>query len=142
MSPLVVVGVGVPLAVLVLAALVALTFGAGWGFGVLALGLGTLIGHHLWQLHRLARWADTPLRRSGPRGRRRGPAFSALYRRTRTRTERQRDLATTIEQFRVRLKALPDGMVIIDAANRIQWANARAQATSASMSPRMRAGRS
>ena len=42
--------------------------------------------------------------------------------------ERQRDLATTIERFRSAVEALPDGMVIIDAANRIQWANARAQA--------------
>jgi two-component system phosphate regulon sensor histidine kinase PhoR len=129
MSPLVVVGVGIPLAVLVLAALVALTFGAGWGFAALAIGLGTVIGHHLWQVHRLARWADTPQDVPVPEAR--GAwrlAFSALYRRTRTRTERQRDLATTIERFRSAVEALPDGMVIIDAANRIQWANARAQA--------------
>ena len=114
---------------MLLAALVALTLGAGWGFVVLALGLGTLIGHHLWQVHRLARWADTPLDVPVPEAR--GAwrlAFSALYRRTRTRTERQRDLATTIERFRSAVEALPDGMVIIDAANRIQWANVRAQA--------------
>ena len=41
---------------------------------------------------------------------------------------RQRDLATTIERFRSAVEALPEGMVILDAANRIEWANARAQA--------------
>ena len=45
----------------------------------------------------------------------------------RTRTLRHRDLAATIERFRNAVEALPDGMVIIDAANRIEWANARAQ---------------
>ena len=56
-----------------------------------------------------------------------GLAFSALYRRVRTRTQHQRELATTIERFRSAVEALPDGMVVIDAANRIRWANARAQ---------------
>ena len=46
----------------------------------------------------------------------------------RTRTLRHRDLAATIERFRNAVEALPDGMAIIDAANRILWANARAQA--------------
>ena len=57
-----------------------------------------------------------------------GVALSALYRRVRSRNLRQLDLAATIERFRSAVEALPDGMVILDSANRIQWANARAQA--------------
>ena len=57
-----------------------------------------------------------------------GLAFSALYRRVRSRSLHQRDLATTVERFRSAAEALPEGMVILDATNRIEWANARAQA--------------
>ncbi len=129
MISFVVAGVGAPLAVLVLAALCALSFGVAWGFGVLAIGLGAIIGIHLWQIHRLMRWADAALDAPVPEaGGAWGVAFSALYRRVRTRTRRHRDLATTIERFRNAVEALPEGMVIVDAANRIEWANARAQA--------------
>jgi two-component system phosphate regulon sensor histidine kinase PhoR len=128
LSPVVVAGVGAPLAVLVLAVLVALANGALWGFAALAVGLGAVIGFHLWQVDRLMRWADTPLDAPVPEaGGAWGLAFSALYRRVRTRMLHHRDLATTIERFRSAVEALPDGMAIIDAANRILWANARAQ---------------
>ena len=129
MSPFIVAGVGAPLAVLVLAALCALSLGTAWGVGVLAVGLGAIIGLHVWQIHRFMQWADGPLDAPVPEADGAwGVAFSALYRRVRTRTLHHRDLATTIERFSSAVEALPDGMVIIDAVNRIQWANARAQA--------------
>ena len=128
MSPIVITGIGVPVAVVVGAGLIAMVFGAAWGFAALVAGLGAVIGVHLRQIHRLARWADAPFDTPVPEaGGAWAVAFSALYRRTRSRNERQRDLATTIERFRNAVEALPDGMVIIDAANRIQWANARAE---------------
>ncbi len=128
LSPVVVAGVGAPLAVIVLAALAGLSFGAIWGFVVLVVGLGAVIGFHLWQVDRLMRWSDAPLDAPVPEaGGAWGLAFSALYRRVRTRTLHHRDLTTTIERFRSAVEALPDGMVIVDAANRILWANARAQ---------------
>jgi hypothetical protein len=79
LSPVVVAGVGAPLAVLVLAVLVALANGALWGFAALAVGLGAVIGFHLWQVDRLMRWADTPLDAPVPVGGGAwGLAFSAL----------------------------------------------------------------
>ena len=129
MSPVVIAGVGAPLAVLVLAALAALAFDTVWAIGVLAAGLCVLAGVHLWQLDRLARWADAEPDAPVPEGRGAwGLALSALYRRVRSRNLRQRDLAITIERFRSAVEALPDGMVILDNANRIEWANVRAQA--------------
>ena len=129
MSPVVIAGVGAPVAVLVLAALAGFLFGAVWAVAVLAAGLVALVGVHLWQLDRLARWADAqhevPVPEAGGAW---GVALSALYRRVRSRALHQRDLATTIERFHSAVEALPDGMVILDAANRIRWANARAQA--------------
>ena len=55
------------------------------------------------------------------------PALSALYQRVRTRTAHQRDLRQTIERFTSAAEAIPEGMVVLDRANRIRWANARAQ---------------
>ena len=129
MSPVVIAGVGAPLAVVVLAALAGFLFGVAWAVAVLAAGLVALVGANLRQLDRLARWADAPLDTPVPEaGGAWGVALSALYRRVRSRASHHRDLATTIERFHSAVEALPDGMVILDTANRIQWANARAQA--------------
>jgi len=126
-SPVVIAGLGTPVAIIALAAAIALIFGPAWGFAALAAGLGGIIGVFLLQLHRLAQWADSPFDTPVPEAKGAwGAAFSALYRRTRARQARQRDLATTIDRFRNAVEALPDGMVILDAANRIQWANRRA----------------
>ena len=46
----------------------------------------------------------------------------------RTRVAYQRDLAHTIERFQSAAEAIPDGMVVLDATNRIKWANVRAHA--------------
>jgi two-component system phosphate regulon sensor histidine kinase PhoR len=129
MSPVVRAGIGVPLGILIVAALAALLFGAVWAGAVLAAGLCLLAGLHLQRLARLARWADDPHDAPVPEaGGAWGIAFSALYRRVRSRELHQRDMVTTIARFHDAVEALPDGMVIVDAANRIQWANLRAQA--------------
>jgi two-component system phosphate regulon sensor histidine kinase PhoR len=129
MSPIVLAGVGAPLAIVALAALAALVFGAMGALAVLGAGLCAIVGVHLRQLQRLARWADAELETPVPEGRGAwGLALSALYRRVRTRTLRHRDLATTIERFRSAVEALPDGMAVLDNANHIKWANVRAQA--------------
>jgi len=129
MSPVVAAGAGIPLAVLAIAALSALAVGATWAIAVLAIGLVALVGWHLWQVERLRRWAEGPLEAPVPDAIGAWAiAYSALFRRARARGEHQSGLATTIERFRSAVEALPDGMVVVDANNRIQWANARAQA--------------
>ena len=144
MSPVVVAGLVAPVAVLVLAALVgAAVRGRVGRSAVLAVGLGAIIGVHLWQVHRLDALGRRGARRAGSRrrGGAWGLAFSALYRRVRTRTLHHRDLATTIERFRNAVEALPDGMVIVDAANRISGRTRGRRRTSASTSRRTPAGR-
>ena len=44
------------------------------------------------------------------------------------RSARQRDLRLALERFVSAAEAMPEGMVVLDAANRIQWANPRARA--------------
>ncbi len=95
---------------------------------MLALGWGTILVFHLVNLDRLTQWAAASIDTPVPEGK--GPwrpAFSALYRRTRTRRAHERDLAHLIERFQSAAEAIPDGMVVLDTANRIKWANVRAQ---------------
>ncbi len=112
-----------------LATLVAgLVFGAGWGLAVLAAGASALVGFHLWQFDRLVRWAEGPLDAPVPEGR--GSwraAFTGLYRRVRTRVAVQRSLAQRLERFAAAAEAIPEAVVVLDDANRIRFANARAR---------------
>ena len=127
-SPLIVQGIAAPAAVLLVAAVLWLVAGAAWALVVLALGWGAILVFHLVNLDRLTQWAATSAEAPVPEGR--GPwrpAFSALYRRARTRRAHERDLAHLIERFQSAAEAIPDGMVVLDTANRIKWANVRAQ---------------
>jgi two-component system, OmpR family, phosphate regulon sensor histidine kinase PhoR len=128
-SAVVLAGLVAPVLVAVCTVIVWLAFGASWALGVLALGAATIVGVHLYRIDRLARWAAGPLDAAVPEGDGSwNAALAALHRRVRTRTAVQQDLARTIERFRSVAEAIPDGMIVLDATHRIQWANARAQA--------------
>jgi two-component system phosphate regulon sensor histidine kinase PhoR len=80
------------------------------------------------QLDALARWAGGPLEEPVPEGRGTwAVAYAALYRRVRLRSARQRDLRLALDRFVSGAEALPEGVVVLDAANRIQWANPRSE---------------
>jgi two-component system phosphate regulon sensor histidine kinase PhoR len=55
-----------------------------------------------------------------------GPVFAAIYRRVRLRDAVQRDLRHVIARFRQAAEAIPDGIVVLDRRQRIEWANPRA----------------
>jgi two-component system phosphate regulon sensor histidine kinase PhoR len=128
-SPVILAGLGAPAGVALITALVWAMFGAPWALAALALGAAAIIGTHLHRIDRLARWAAGPLDGAVPEG---GGswrlALSALHRWVRIRAAVQQDLAHTIERFRSAAEAIPDGMIVLDRANRVEWANARAQA--------------
>jgi len=129
MGPILRAGLVAPAAVLLAGGIAGLAFGAAWAAGVLAVGLGTLLVRHLWHIERMTDWAAGELEAPVPEG---GgiwrTAYAALHGRARTRTEQKRDLAHTIERFRLAVEAIPDGMVVLDAGNRIRLANTRAEA--------------
>ncbi|HVE49435.1 MAG TPA: phosphate regulon sensor histidine kinase PhoR [Casimicrobiaceae bacterium] len=100
---------------------------ARWALGTLALGAGAIIAFHLRHLQLISDWASGPLDARVPDGRGTwADTFSELYRRTRLRAAVQRDLRQTIDRFRKAAEAMPDGVVVLDARNRIEWANSRA----------------
>ena len=102
-------------------------FGEGWALVVLAVCAAALVAFHLHHLRVATDWAAGPLEAPVPEGR--GPwaeTFSALHRRTRLRQSVQRDLRQVIERFRNAAQAIPDGVIVLDSRNRIEWANPRA----------------
>ena len=95
----------------------------------MTLGAGAIVAFHLWNLKRVADWAQSALESDVPEGRGEWALLlSAIYRRTRLRRAYERDLRHIIERFRQAASAIPDGIVVLDAANRIDWANERALA--------------
>ena len=123
-------GAVVPLAALALfAGLAGAAGGAAWGWATAAAGLAALLAHHLLNLVRLANWLARPAPGAVPEGS--GSwfeVFSALHRLERAAARRGALLAETLARFRRAAQALPDGVVILDAENRIEWCNATAQA--------------
>jgi two-component system, OmpR family, phosphate regulon sensor histidine kinase PhoR len=118
-----------PAAVLAVAALVFAFGGGAWAFAILMLGWGIAIIEHVVNLDRLVTWASGAVDATVPESG--GPwraAWSAIYRRSRHRRAHERDLTHTIERFQSAAEAIPDGMVVLDASNRIKWANRRGQA--------------
>ena len=129
MSPIWRRGLVAPLAVALIALATWPVAGGATALFVLAIGTIALVIWHLIQLDALARWAGGPLEEPVPEGRGTwAVAYAALYRRVRLRSARQRDLRLALDRFVSGAEALPEGVVVLDAANRIQWANPRAEA--------------
>jgi two-component system phosphate regulon sensor histidine kinase PhoR len=100
--------------------------GSGWALAVLAAGAAAIIGFHLYYLQQLTDWAAGPLDAQVPVGRGTwAPAFAAMYKRVRIRFAHQRDLKHMIARFQQAAEAIPDGIVVLDKNNRIEWANPR-----------------
>ena len=120
---------------LALSLLAVLALVVGWGAGpvaglvVLAVGALAMVAWHLSQLAELARWASGPIEAPVPEGRGTwAVAYAALYHRVRLRSARQRDLRLALDRFVSGAKALPEGVVVLDRADRIEWVNPCAEA--------------
>ncbi len=110
------------------AALVGLILGAAWGWGTLAAGLVGALFWHTRHLSRLQRWLANPLPGQVPEGE--GiwdEVLAALHRLERDAARRERGLADALARMRHAVQALPDGVVILDGANRIEWCNRTAE---------------
>ncbi len=121
-------GLVAPMSVLAASLIVGFAFGALPAFVVLAAGLMGVIAWHLRELSRLLRWSsdelDVPVPETLGIW---GSVFSRIHQRVRLRAAVQRDLAQTVARFQSAAEAIPDGMIVLDAQNRIRWANRRAQ---------------
>jgi two-component system phosphate regulon sensor histidine kinase PhoR len=111
-------------AIAVVALLAGLGFGAATGWAVLALSALALLAYHVTKLAALVRWLRRP--RPGDLPEARGAwddAFALLYRFERAAAREAERLRHALARWRQAGEALPDGVVIIDAQNRIEWCN-------------------
>jgi two-component system phosphate regulon sensor histidine kinase PhoR len=128
MKPVIRKGLMAPGIVAFVTLLVWAVFGPRWALAALSIGAAMIIGFHLYHLQLATDWAAGPLEARVPEGRGTwAETFSVLHRRTRMREVMQRDLKHVIQRFRKAAEALPDGVVLLDASNRIEWANLRAE---------------
>lgn len=110
------------------AVLIRFAFGADAGWAVFAAGLLIVLGYHARNVQRLFDW----LRSSAP-GDVPGAsgvwddAFAALHRRERRHTQEHQQLAQLVLRYSNAARALPDGVVILDAENRVVWCNEKAE---------------
>ena len=125
----------------VAAAVVGLITGAAWGWALAALGLGALLAYHVVHLARLARWLAEPAAGNVPEGSGTwDEVLTALHHYERAGAAREQQLADALTQLRRAAQAMPDGVVLLDAKNSIEWCNDQAAAM-LELDPRADAGR-
>jgi two-component system, OmpR family, phosphate regulon sensor histidine kinase PhoR len=116
-----------------LAGLAAVAFVVGlvdatWGWATFAAGLLALLAYHVHHLARLARWANNPVAGAVPEGSGAwDEVLGALHRYERAAERREHQLGDALTRFRRAAQALPDGVIILDSANRIEWCNLTAE---------------
>ncbi|HEU5176446.1 MAG TPA: phosphate regulon sensor histidine kinase PhoR [Burkholderiales bacterium] len=117
------------LAVAALAALAGLAAGAVEGWAFLAICVSAILAWHVRHLARLERWLANPLPGQVPEGQ--GiwdEVLAALHRLERETARRENELADALAHMRRAVQALPDGVVILDSRNHIEWFNRTAEA--------------
>lgn len=98
--------------------------GASWALAVLSAGLLGQLIFHLWQLQKLNLWLANPQVRAVPEGR--GvwaDSFVALYHLARRQSASQQQLSKALARFQRAGEAMPDGVIMLDAQDQIEWFN-------------------
>ena len=109
--------------------LVALLLGAAWGCASTAILLAAFLVHHVRHLARLQRWLEHPESGKVPEGTGAwDEVLSALHRHERNVAGQQTELAEALARFRRAAQAMPDGVVLLDSHNCIEWCNDNAAA--------------
>ena len=107
-----------------LALVAGLGLGAETGWAALALGALALLAYHVAKLAALIRWLKQPGATPLPEARGAwDEAFALLYRFERTADREADRLSRALMRWRQAGEALPDGVVILDTENRIEWCN-------------------
>lgn len=117
-----------PLAQLVTLGLAALLVwplaGGTWALAVLVLGLLAAVVAHSRHLSELARWLADPRLDAVPEARGVwGEVFARLYHMARRQSRSRQQLSEILVRFRRAGEAMPDGVVILDEEDQIEWFN-------------------
>ena len=116
-------------AIAVVAVIVGFLLGPATGWAIATIGVACMLGYHLRHLARLAQWVQNPKADTVPEGSGSWDAvLSALYHAERAGERRQQELADALARFRRAAQAIPEGVVILDDKNCIEWCNNNAAA--------------
>ncbi|MFN7085624.1 MAG: phosphate regulon sensor histidine kinase PhoR [Burkholderiales bacterium] len=102
--------------------------GATVALAVFAAILLVVVAVHLHHLSLLLNWLREPAPEATPQGA--GvwdEVFAALHRMLRRQRRSESRLSATLKDFQLAAAAMPDGMIILDQADRIEWCNPAAE---------------
>jgi len=120
--------IGVAIASAAVGLVVGAFAGPTWAWVAVAGVLGLRLLYHAAHLAGLFRWLQAPQRATMPSGHGIWEDVLAELHRALKALETERDqLARALLRFRAAAQALPDGVVILDRDNHIEWANATAR---------------
>lgn len=95
---------------------------------VFSSGLMLYVIHHIYWLHTLNQWLKSPDIHEVPEGHEIWEdVYSNLLKYERRNTQKQTELNSALERFQIVANAIPDGLVILSAANTIEWCTAHAE---------------
>lgn len=119
---------GTILAVAAIAATAGMLFGETIGWAAFSAAMLSLLVYHLKHVAALAAWLARPEPGKVPAGFGTWDnIFASLYRFERSAARQERQLAQALARSRQAGQALPDGVVILNAENRIEWCNETAE---------------
>ncbi|PPC80212.1 MAG: phosphate regulon sensor histidine kinase PhoR [Methylotenera sp.] len=98
------------------------------GLVIFTLGLLCYLINHIYWIHQLNSWLKTPDLSEVPEGS--GlweDVYSSLLKYERKNTLKQTELNSALERFEIVANAIPDGLVILSAANTIEWCTSHAE---------------
>ena len=101
---------------------------AATALGVFAVGILAYLAGHLYWLHKLLLWFRKPDLASMPSGA--GiweDVFAALHHEKRRHSRSQTQLSSALDRFRHAASALPDGVVLLNGSDKIEWCNSTAE---------------
>ena len=102
--------------------------GASVAAAAWAIGLASILLHHVVNLSRLHRWLGNPSSASVPEGSGAWEEiFALLARLLRRQTQIESRLSAALERFQQAGAALPEGVIVLDDSDRIEWCNPRAE---------------
>ncbi len=110
--------------ILLFALIISAAAGPVWGLSLAAGILGLATAFHLYNLARLLRWMKNPRVDNVP-----GSmllwqdVFDRLYEQVRSQRKTQDRLAHMLERFTSAGEALPDGVIMLDEHDRVEWCN-------------------